>query len=94
MPMRRATSLMKTDAEAYEINIPPHYSALPRRCGWQAAGSAPIEKSFRNVAIRRCWVYDVAVFEVKKEIPDEIHVTVVISPAVDRYRLRPGFKWR
>ena len=25
----------------------------PCRCGWQTAGSAPIEKSFRNVAIRR-----------------------------------------
>src|ERR1019366_4282983 len=27
----------------------------PCRCGWQTAGSAPIEKSFRNVAIRRDW---------------------------------------
>jgi hypothetical protein len=28
----------------------------PCRCGWQTAGSAPIEKSFRNVAIRRDWI--------------------------------------
>ena len=27
----------------------------PCRCGWQTAGSAPIAKSFRNVAIRRDW---------------------------------------
>jgi DDE family transposase len=27
----------------------------PCRCGWQTAGSAPIEQSFRNVAIRRDW---------------------------------------
>jgi len=39
------------------------------RCGWQTAGSAPIEKSIRNVAIRRDGRYNGVVFEVKKEIP-------------------------
>ena len=41
----------------------------PWRCGWQTAGSAPIEKSFRNCRDQARWAYDGVVFEVKKEIP-------------------------
>src|ERR1019366_2433832 len=40
----------------------------PCRCGWQTAGSAPIEKSFRNVAIRRDWHTMVSFSRSKKKI--------------------------
>jgi hypothetical protein len=45
--------------------------------GWQTVGSAPDENHFTVPRTRR--VYDGAVFEAKKEIPDETNKNVALS---------------
>ena len=49
------------------------FRAVGRVGGWQPGGSAPIEKAFRNVEIRRDGCIIVS-FWVKKEIPDGLSV--------------------
>src|ERR1039458_8803849 len=46
-------------------------------CGWQTVGSAPDENRFTVPRTRR--VYYGAVFEAKKEIPDETNKNVALS---------------